>query len=38
MLTAQVYKEERFGMNSPDCDNRQLALNIIHWLTRTPGS
>ncbi len=22
------------GMNHPDCDNRQLALNIMHWLTR----
>jgi hypothetical protein len=33
MLTAQVYKGERFGMNTPGCDNQQFALNIVHWLT-----
>lgn len=22
------------GMNHPGCDNRQLALNILHWLSR----
>jgi hypothetical protein len=25
---------ERVGMNVPGYDNRQLALNIIHWLSR----
>jgi len=35
MLTAQVaYKGFRFGMNIPGTDNRQLALNIMHWLSR----
>lgn len=33
MLTAQVAGEERFGMNQPGIDNRQLALNIMHWLS-----
>lgn len=23
-----------FGMNRPGLDNRQLALNILHWLSR----
>ncbi|MBM3437096.1 MAG: hypothetical protein FJY07_12875 [Bacteroidetes bacterium] len=32
MITAQVYKDERFGMNTPGNDNRQFALNIMHWL------
>jgi hypothetical protein len=22
------------GLNRPDLDNAQLALNIVHWLTR----
>ncbi len=22
-----------FGMNRPGIDNRQLALNIVHWLS-----
>jgi hypothetical protein len=22
-----------FGMNRPGIDNRQLALNIMHWLS-----
>lgn len=35
MLTAQVYRGEKFGMNTPGCDNQQFALNIVHWLTRT---
>ena len=34
MMTAQVYKDDHFGINSPDCDNQQFALNVIHWLTR----
>lgn len=34
MLTAQITPQGfRFGMNSPGCDNRQLALNIMHWLS-----
>ncbi|HET6347839.1 MAG TPA: DUF4350 domain-containing protein [Candidatus Krumholzibacteria bacterium] len=35
MLTAQVYKDDHFGMNTPGCDNQQFALNIVHWLTHT---
>jgi hypothetical protein len=34
MLTAQITPQGfRFGMNLPGCDNRQLALNIMHWLS-----
>jgi hypothetical protein len=34
MLTAQVaLRGFRFGMNLPGIDNRQLALNIMHWLS-----
>lgn len=33
MLSAQVEGNVRFGMNRPGYDNRQLALNIMHWLT-----
>ncbi len=35
MLSAQVVGQERrpFGMNRPGIDNRQLALNIMHWLS-----
>jgi len=34
MLTAQVApKGFRFGMNVSGTDNRQLALNIMHWLS-----
>ncbi|MDI6809129.1 MAG: hypothetical protein QME66_09140 [Candidatus Eisenbacteria bacterium] len=33
MLTAQTYKGSKFGMNSPGNDNRQLAINIMHWLS-----
>jgi hypothetical protein len=35
MLTAQVVGPQRmaFGMNRPGIDNRQLALNIMHWLS-----
>lgn len=34
MLTAQVaLRGFRFGMNVPGIDNRQLALNIMHWLS-----
>lgn len=36
MLTAQISaKEQRpMGMNYPNIDNQQLALNIMHWLSR----
>ncbi len=34
MLTAQVAGDERFGMQVPGIDNEQLALNIMHWLSR----
>jgi hypothetical protein len=30
MLTAQ---NVNFGMNYPGLDNRQLVLNVMHWLT-----
>jgi hypothetical protein len=34
MLTAQITPQGfRFGMNFPGYDNRQLALNIMHWLS-----
>jgi hypothetical protein len=35
MLSAQVAGPERrvMGMNVPGCDNKQLALNIMHWLS-----
>lgn len=33
LLTAQIDRNgNRFGMNVPDCDNKQFALNIIRWL------
>lgn len=35
MLSAQVDNKGRaFGMNYANIDNRQLALNIMHWLSR----
>ncbi len=38
MLTSQVASTRqatfRFGMSRPGYDNRQLALNIMHWLSR----
>ena len=33
MLTAQREGELRFGMNVPGNDDRQLALNVMHWLS-----
>lgn len=35
MLSAQVVgaQQIKFGMNRPGIDNRQLALNIMHWLS-----
>lgn len=40
MLSAQVIgpQKVKFGMNKPGTDNRQLALNIMHWLSRLIGS
>jgi hypothetical protein len=32
-LSAQLAGNERFGMNVPGLDNRQMALNIMHWLS-----
>jgi hypothetical protein len=34
MLTAQIVGKERVGMSCEDCDNRQFALNVMHWLVR----
>ena len=36
MLTARLHRFDGrpIGMNTPSYDNRQLALNIMHWLTR----
>ena len=36
MLSAQLAGPNRIkmGMNYPGLDNRQLALNIVRWLTR----
>jgi hypothetical protein len=35
MITAQTDRRgERFGMNLAGLDNRQFALNLVHWLTR----
>jgi hypothetical protein len=36
MLSAQITGANKmpFGMNVPGIDNRQLALNIVHWLSR----
>jgi hypothetical protein len=33
MLSAQRDGDRRIGMNLPGNDNRQLALNIMHWLS-----
>lgn len=33
MLTAQVDGGRPFGMNTPRNDNRQLVLNVLHWLS-----
>jgi hypothetical protein len=26
----------KMGMNAPGNDDRQFALNVLHWLTRAP--
>jgi hypothetical protein len=36
ILTAQVQDGRPFGMNVPGNDNRQFALNLMHWLSRLP--
>lgn len=33
MITAQKFKGEKFGMNTIGNDNKQFALNIMHWLS-----
>jgi hypothetical protein len=35
MVTAQVNRRVPYGMNTPDNDNRQFVLNVMHWLSRT---
>ncbi len=39
MLSAQIngLRGRAMGMNVPGADNRQLALNIMHWLSRAEG-
>jgi hypothetical protein len=32
-MSAQLIGDEKFGMNVPGLDNRQMALNIMHWLS-----
>ncbi len=35
-LSAQIYGVdpiEKMGMNVPGCDNRKMALNLVHWLS-----
>ncbi len=34
-LSAQIVGNppQPMGMNAPDCDNRKMALNVMHWLT-----
>ncbi|HEX4145934.1 MAG TPA: M56 family metallopeptidase [Pirellulales bacterium] len=33
-LSAQIVgTDDRFGMNAPGCDNRKMALNMMHWLS-----
>jgi hypothetical protein len=37
MFTAQLYGPKKLpfgGLSHPEADNRQLALNIMHWLSR----
>ena len=35
MLRAQTERrDQRVGMNVPGYDDRQLAINIMHWLSR----
>ena len=34
MITAQMFGKEPWGMQIPGIDNQQLALNIMHWLSK----
>jgi len=34
MFSAQIEKGEPFGMNVEGIDNKQLVLNVVHWLSR----
>jgi hypothetical protein len=36
-LTAQREGRSRWGMGEPGADNRQFALNVMHWLSRLIG-
>jgi len=33
IFTAQVVNGKQFGMNVPATDNKQFALNVMHWLS-----
>jgi hypothetical protein len=33
MISAQLSNNMAFGMNRPGIDNRQMALNMMHWLS-----
>jgi hypothetical protein len=35
MLSAQIAgpNKEKMGMNAPGIDNRQYAINVMHWLS-----
>ncbi len=36
-LSAQIIGSQKFGMNVPRLDSRQMALNIMHWLSGVLG-
>lgn len=38
MLTAQISRGERFGLNTPGNDNVRFALNVMRWLSRHQAS
>jgi len=33
MLTAQVNRRVRYGINAPGNDNQQFVLNVMRWLS-----
>ena len=42
MFSAQILRSPqtpdlKFGMNRPGNDDRQFALNVLHWLSRAPA-
>lgn len=37
MLSAQLDRKRPVGMNLPNTDNRQFALNLLRWLGRAAG-